>query len=437
MMEELKKPKSQQDLSKINKLIDDLSAKRKLDETTVLIFKAQIAMSREDYEGAAQYLIQADKLSPNNLDINRMKIQLARANPKIGPAKALEYLERVVNQFGDQPKLRLDKAEILIALNKDKQDKEQLKQALADLLTGVDKWTDQQKVDLWTGIARDYISLNMLDEARQCLNLAADKQPNELPLRLALFSMALDANDADGMKAAQDKILQIVGDKNDSDYLYTEARRRLWLMRRGQLGPDALGDIRSLVTRALDQRPESSDLYALLAEIELMSNNASSALKDYSKAEELGRPTPTAVALHIRLLADTGRFDEAGKLLDRIPEAARQTLLGPRYAEILFQTHQVDEAIKQARRYRSRPHERPESILVQPIARALSSSPRPDRGATQRDYGSVHPGHAKSYSVATRVCEGLVRPHQLLPDARQTERSAQSHARRAARSERR
>jgi tetratricopeptide (TPR) repeat protein len=349
MMEELKKPKSEQDLSKINKLIDDLSTKRKLDETTVLLFKAQIAMTREDYEGAAKYLIQADKLSPNNLQINRFKIQLARTNPKIGPAKALEYLQRVTKQFGDQPSLRLDKADILIALSKDKQDKEQLKQALAELLTGIDNWTDQQKVDLWTGMARDYINLSMLDEARQYLNLAADKQPNELPLRLALFSMALEANDADGMKTAQDKILQIVGDKDDSDYLYTEARRRLWLLRRGQLGKDALGDIRSLVKRALDQRPESSELYALLAEIEVLSNNPALALKDYDKAEELGRPAPTAVALHIRLLTDSGRYDEAGKLLDRIPEAARQTLLGPRYAEILFRTKQVDKAIEQAR----------------------------------------------------------------------------------------
>ncbi|HEX5471951.1 MAG TPA: tetratricopeptide repeat protein, partial [Lacipirellulaceae bacterium] len=151
LMDELKKPKSEQDLSKINQSIDDLSKKRKFDEPTILIFKAQIALSREDYENAAKYLIDADKLSPNNLDINRLKVQLARANPKIGPAKALEYLDRVIKQFGDQPKLRLDKAEILIALNKDKQDKQPLKQLLADLLTGVDKWTDKQKVELWTG----------------------------------------------------------------------------------------------------------------------------------------------------------------------------------------------------------------------------------------------------------------------------------------------
>ena len=44
-----------------------------------------------------------------------------------------------------------------------------------------------------------------------------------------------------------------------------------------------------------------------------------------------------------------GRYPDAGKLLDRIPEPLRQPLLGPLYAEILFQTKQVDAAIKQAK----------------------------------------------------------------------------------------
>jgi len=46
------------------------------------------------------------------------------------------------------------------------------------------------------------------------------------------------------------------------------------------LGKKAIPDIRSLVKRALDQRPEWGDLYALLAEVELISNNAALALKN-------------------------------------------------------------------------------------------------------------------------------------------------------------
>src|SRR3954467_2558891 len=80
-----------------------------------------------------------------------------------------------------------------------------------------------------------------------------------------------------------------------------------------------------------------------------MSNNQASALKHYDRAEELGRPPIFAIVRHIRLLVAHGRFNDAGKLLDRIPEQARQSLLGNAYTEILFQTKQVDDAIKQAK----------------------------------------------------------------------------------------
>lgn len=349
IMKELQKPKDQQDWSGVEKAIDELAAKNKLDPTVVKLLKAQIAMIRQDYDGAAKIVLDAEKDAPDNLQIKRFKIQLARLNPKIGPEKALAYWQKVVDQHGDQAPLRLDKADILIALSKDKQDKQQLKQDLASLATGIDGWKTQQKVDLWNGIARAYLNLNMIEEARQYLNLVADNQPQELPVRLDLFSMALDANDAEGMKSAQDKILQIVGDQNDSAWLYAEARRKLWLMRRGQLGREALPEIRSLVKRAQDQRSEWGDLHALLAEVELISNNAALALKHYDRAEELGRPKPNVVAAHIKLLALYGRYDEAGKLLDRIPEPIRQPLLGPLYAEILFRTRQVDAAVKQAK----------------------------------------------------------------------------------------
>ncbi len=345
----LKLPKEQQNWSNIEKQIDELAEKNKLAPSIVALLKAQVALMREDFDRAAQIVLAAEKEDPKSLQLKRFKLQLARLNPKIGPAKALEYWQRLADEFGDLPGLRLDKADILISLNKDKADKEQLKQDLAGLAAGIDNWTTAQKVELWNGIARDYINLNMIEEARQYLNLVADNQPQELPVRMALFSMALEANDEEGMKSAQDKILQVVGDKTDSAWLSAEARRKIWQMRRGQLSRDALPEIRSLVKRAMEQRAESSDLYALLAEVELLSNNPALALKSYDRAEELGRLAPTAVAAHIRLLALSGRYAEAAKLLDRIPESVRQPLLGPLYAEILFQSKQVDAAIEQAR----------------------------------------------------------------------------------------
>jgi tetratricopeptide (TPR) repeat protein len=346
---ELKKPKAQQDWRKIDSMVLELAKERKFDETTTKLLQVRVMMTREDFDGASKALAEANKLTPNNLQIMRLAIAVARLNPKVGPAQAMERWKKVSQQFGDQPGLRLDKADILIQQYKDQQDKEPLKHELASLTTGIDSWTPQQKIELWSGMAGRYLNMGMMDEARQYLTLAADAQPDELPLRLALFSLAHDAGDEAGMKEAQEKILKIVGDTNDSSYLYAEARRRLSQVRRGRAGVETLPAIRALVNQALQQRPEWFELHALLGELEVLSNNATAALKHYDRAEELGRPTPSAAAAHIKLLCMNGRYVDASKLLDRIPETARQALLGPLYAEILFRSSETDEALKQAK----------------------------------------------------------------------------------------
>ncbi|MCC7474966.1 MAG: hypothetical protein IT425_06190 [Pirellulales bacterium] len=349
LQEELKKPKEQQDVAKLSRIVEEIAEKRKLDPTQKCLLEAQFAMMREDFDAAGKKVAEARQLSPDNLQAMRAAIALARVNPKMGPEVALQGLEKAVAQFGDLPPLRLDRADILIQQAKDKEDKEPLKQQLATLLTDLDAWTPAQKSELWGGMLGRYLSLNMREEARQCLAHSVEAQPNELKLRLALFSLALDTGDEEGMKEAQDKILEIVKDRSDSNWLYTEARRHLLQMRRGTLGPDAIPAIRQLAADALRQRPNWAELHSLMAEIELLANNVERATQYYDQAEQLGRPTPSAVATHIRLLASVGRFAEAGKLLDRIPEASRETLLGPLYAEVLFRSNQTEAALKQAK----------------------------------------------------------------------------------------
>ena len=83
-------------------------------------------------------------------------------------------------------------------------------------------------------MAGRYLMLGMRDEAKANLERVADLRPNELPTRVAIFTLALEANDDVAMKDAQDKLLKVVGSKEDSNWLYSEARRLLSLYRRGQ-----------------------------------------------------------------------------------------------------------------------------------------------------------------------------------------------------------
>jgi tetratricopeptide (TPR) repeat protein len=347
--ETMKKPKAERDFKPLEVLMAKLAEENKWDDLTKKIRQAQLKAMADDFESARKLFLEAQKLAPENITVPRMLIQLVRQDPKLGPEKALQLQERTVAKFGDLPALRLDKADCLIALHAKEPNKDELKSELAALATGIDNWTDAQKAELWGGMAGRFLNLQMNDEARQFLTLAADVRPNDLPLRVSLFSLALEANDDAGMKDAQDRILKIVGSTEDNTWLFTEARRKLSLIARGQLDRKAIDEIRPLVSRALDQREEWHELHVLNAELELHAGNLAKALESFDRAEQLGRPYPAAIAQHIKLLSLAGRLQQAGELLERLPEQLRYPLLGQLYPEILFRTNRVDEALQEAR----------------------------------------------------------------------------------------
>jgi tetratricopeptide (TPR) repeat protein len=342
---EMEKPVEQQNWARIEELLTELGKKNKLDEATVAVYRAQLMLQRKDFEGATKAIVEANKLSPKHLLIRRLAVHIARMNPKMGPERALEVWTKVAAEFPEpknQPMLRLDKADILIAMKKD-----DLATQLASLTEGMNDWQPVQKAEFWVGMAQKYLGLGMMDEARQYLTLAADEQPTDLPIRVQLFQLALMANDVAAMKEAQDKIYDVVQDQNDSTWLYTEARRQLLLFQRGELGKEALDDIRLLVDRALTQRPEWHELYLIDAEIELSAGNPALALKAFDEAASRGLPNNYQLAAYVELLTRAGRFQDAAKQVDRIPDQLRLQLLGSLYTDILFRTGQAESAIRE------------------------------------------------------------------------------------------
>ena len=61
---ELKKPKDQQDWTKVDEMIQQLAKDRKLDPTIAKLYQAQVMMMREDYDGAAKVLAEAKTCRP-------------------------------------------------------------------------------------------------------------------------------------------------------------------------------------------------------------------------------------------------------------------------------------------------------------------------------------------------------------------------------------
>lgn len=342
---ELQKPEEERDWARIKGMMESVADRMKLSNAGQMLLDAEILLMQKHYKEARELLERAYRNAPDDLTIQRAAVRMLKEDPTQGPVKALGFLEdTVIRRFGDSPELRAEKADLLIAIN----DSNMLKEELEKLTENMEGWSQDQQVNMWYTMAAKYFQLGMRDDAQRCWLKVTELAPNDLPTRLMLFTLAHDANDDAGMQAAQEKILEVVRSKNDSTWQYTEARRLLSLYRRGQLADDALERIDELVKAAETERRDWHELHLLRAELAMMRGQADVALEHYQAASRLGRPHPAAIVQHVQLLVQRGRFAEAKIVVERLPEATRQQLLGQLYAEILFQTGAVSEAMDSA-----------------------------------------------------------------------------------------
>jgi cellulose synthase operon protein C len=369
IQEMLAKPKAEQNWTEIDKQMDQVADSMHLEGVARDLFWENFNLMRENYPAAYQNLIDARKKDPKDIRVQLAAIQLLQRDPSKGPDKAMQLLDRVVTQFGDHSPERLLRADILIA-QKGKAMKDQaadssagagassasnlddLKAQLNKVAEGIDDWGVDEKIELWNGLAARFMAMGMKNEATTYLNKVTDIRPDELPTRLTLFAMALESGDDAGMRDAQQKILDLVGSKNHNTWLYTEARRQLSLIRRGDLGKESLADVRQMVDKAMQQRPDWFELHLVKAELEMMDDKDDKALEEFDKAEQLGRVSPQGIVQHVRLLLNRGQFEAAKKLVEQLPESTREGALGQVYAEILQNSGEPEEAAKIGGKFR-------------------------------------------------------------------------------------
>jgi tetratricopeptide (TPR) repeat protein len=342
---ELAKEKAKQDWTAVESIIEKIAKDRELSETDKKLFWGRVLLARQEWEAARRLAAELYRTAPDHSGVQLLALEAVRRDPAEGqgPKQALVVMDRL--KLKDQPSWRLFKADLYLMMND-----EQTKPQLASLLADIDSWSVQEKLQLWSGMSERFLALNprMYDEARRLLQLVAKENSEDLETQKRLFQLALETNDEDGVKAAQEGIRKIVGSQNDAEYLATEARRQLWMIRRGRQSLDSISQIRSLLERARERRPEWYELFALSAEVELLANNFGGALKFLDQAEDLGRLSPQGVAQHVRLLASDGQLTRAAQRMNDIPEALRPILLEDLYTELMFRTNKIDEAVKAA-----------------------------------------------------------------------------------------
>lgn len=343
---ELAKPEGKQNWKAFDELAVQYIERSGQDKAMLDVLRGEIFMKRKMYPEARAALMGAFKKAPDNLGVRRAAVKLFAADPEQGPVKALRLLDEVVKKFGDMPILRLERADLLSVIND-----EDLTNQLFALTEGIDDWSSEQKVQLWRGLSDKFARLGNQEARAECLQQVAELAPSDLAALLELFAVARSEVSQTAMRDAQQKILDVVGSKEDPTYQFTEANRLLIEWQTSGRDPETLKKAESLVDRAISSRREWSELHTLKGRIAMVKGDIPAALASYDRAVTFGRQDALAKLQYVELLMRQERYADALAQMDDLAEAGRTRLLGKDYAECLRRLDRVGEAIVAAESY--------------------------------------------------------------------------------------
>ena len=329
----LARPEEEQDWREIESFIEKAVENRSLSEVQEKLLRGEVYSLRGMITESKQMVREAARLAPDDVSVRYAAVKLLLKDLPDGPAIALKQLKKIEEKFGVTFFSRSLTAETLMAIQG-----EDVEQQLQALTEGTEEWSDADRMRLMATLGLKFQQLDNTDEAVRYLNLAADLDPSNLPLRVHLFELGYQQRDDELMRQAQKKILELVGSKEDSNYVLAEVKRRLINYKEGdEAGRIALQEARRLLEDALKRRPEWHELHVLYGQVLLvLKEDIDLALQHLNEAMEYGRPNANVVALLVRLLAQRGDMKQAGEKMQFIPEAVRGRLLGRVEAAVLL-----------------------------------------------------------------------------------------------------
>jgi tetratricopeptide (TPR) repeat protein len=341
-----KLPESEQDWSKIDKLIEQIAKDREFSEARLKLVRANVLIKRKQFEEAKTLIREAAELEPDNVGVRYAAVSLLSIDPDAGPKKALDLLAQIETKFGDSFRVRASRA-ALLRQAKDDNVAEQL-EALAD---GIEAWPPAEQAELLSTIAAQFEVLKDFDRANTYLQRATKLVPDSLPARARQFEIAFAKRDIEGMKAAEKSILDLVQDENDGNYIYSVVRRMMLQYSMQEITREELADARKMLDDVLARRPQWAEAHILYGQLLLvLEEDQELALQHLNDALKYGPPNANALGLQVRLLGQRSLFNEALEKLNMIPEEMRLSLLGRAEAEILLFNNDWENAYESAQK---------------------------------------------------------------------------------------
>jgi tetratricopeptide (TPR) repeat protein len=303
------------------------AAKATPDAVEIPLLTAEMWVARGQESKAAEVLSAAKDKWPREAELWAAEADLALHTKHYARAGVL--LDEGQKEVGDGVVLRLARARALAAsLKKDgvtDKDKEEVRKGIDALAAGIDRFPEDQRGRLLSGLAYAQLQADNPAGARVWWQRMAELPAyrTDLRLRLLLFDLALKLNDVEGMDRALADVRAVEG--GDGTFVqYGQALRLLWQAEKKQKERDdsipELAEAQLLLDRVLAQRPNWPAVYLARARAHELEGNKEQAIKDLREAMHNGDTSPEVIRQLAYLLTDRGRHDEAAQEMSKVRE---------------------------------------------------------------------------------------------------------------------
>jgi tetratricopeptide (TPR) repeat protein len=347
-----RRPKEQRDWTAVNQLVESLIEDPSRSQMDNALLKAEMLMAQDQLDEAQSILLECRKRDSKDERVwsalTRLLVRTDRAD-RIGT-----LLDQAEKEVGDVFALRAERLREVIRNGGDDAHAQ-----LAKLEQGLDKFSDEQQLQLMMQLGGAYFQLRDMDDVKRCWRYVVDHDKKNAQIRQLLFELMADTNDTAGMEAM---LKEIQGSPNWGPqsplYKYAKAMSLIRPLtakenrdRTALTDADrkTLIDARRLVTEALSVRSEWGVLWRVRAEIDYLEGNVDGAIDSYQRALACSHTGQTVVARRlVHLLSAQKRYAEADAALKYVGELSSADPLSTVVRRSFVAKGEIDKALAMA-----------------------------------------------------------------------------------------
>ena len=353
---QMKRAAVDRDWTRVDALLDLLQAAPDLSQRQVALLRADVLVRKGENEAALDLLTDALAESPADPQLRAALAQLALREKGIDAARAI-ITAAPAEAAKTAPLLLLD-AQLAARAGGDEQEKRF--QAIEAQASEMD---DEGALRVLAGLAALRLGSGNRAEAERLWKRVAERAPEDLQVRTALYELARDGGDIEKTAALAAEISRLAGPTSPQARL-AQAGEKVLRVRDAQrkkvrtdqtsleLSADEqklLNDARNLLIEAENDRPGWNQIQQMFAEVEGLRGDAAAAIDRLQRAVKFGPANPAVVRQLVALLYASNRLAEAQEAIAQLgPEGFQGTERIS--AEMEMRAGKFDEAVALAER---------------------------------------------------------------------------------------